>query len=299
MVLLAPVLTEITSGNTSVQALRDPRVVIFLLLAYGFPLIVIRELSVRWRLSAAGIVFLGLAYGFLNEGLLAQTLIRAEHVPIDRFDRYIFFAGFNLSWICLIVPWHALLAVLFPITLVHGWFPSCAKAPWLKGGTFRTLSAVLIAAVTLLAILRAPHPQMAICLAAMVVLTWLAYWAGRGKGSGTVPAAHRRSALLLGSTSYLLLFLGLIFLAALRVPAWLYFIAAGILLWLCWVLLRGVTAHMALGAYFIAALFNLTSGAKRHSVVAMLTGSLLAIAFAAAAAFWPRWGLGEASPASK
>ncbi len=44
----------------------------------------------RWRLSTRGIVLLGLTYGILNEGLVAQTLVRYDHVPIDRFDRYIY-----------------------------------------------------------------------------------------------------------------------------------------------------------------------------------------------------------------
>src|SRR5512135_1878497 len=88
LVLLAPVLTEVATGNTPLRAYLDPRIALFLTLAYSVPAVVIRELAVRRRLSVGGVFLLGLAYGIWNEGLLAQTLIRAEHVPIDRFDHY-------------------------------------------------------------------------------------------------------------------------------------------------------------------------------------------------------------------
>jgi hypothetical protein len=97
LLVAPPVLTEIVSGNTPVRAVLDPRIAIFLVLAYSFPLLIIREISWRCRLSIAGTFFLGLAYGVLNEDLLAKTLLRHDHVPIDKFDHYICFGGFNLS----------------------------------------------------------------------------------------------------------------------------------------------------------------------------------------------------------
>src|SRR3974390_1926823 len=89
LVCCAPILTEIVSGNTPAHAFLDLRVAVFLVLAYSWRLLVIRELALRWRLSTLGIFVLGLAYGVVNEGLLVQTLIRYEHVPINQFDRYI------------------------------------------------------------------------------------------------------------------------------------------------------------------------------------------------------------------
>jgi hypothetical protein len=116
LVFSAPILTEIVSGNTPAHGLLDPRIGLFLFMAYSLPLLVIRELTLRWRLTTLGVFPLGLAYGIWNEGLLAQTLIRFEQLPIDKFDRYIYAAGFNFSWAAMIVPWHALLAVVFPLS---------------------------------------------------------------------------------------------------------------------------------------------------------------------------------------
>src|SRR5712692_8565093 len=86
LIVIAPVLTEIVSGNMPAHALLNPRTAGFLFLAYSFPIVVIREVVVRRRLPVSGVFLLGLAYGILNEGLLAQTLIRSEHVPVNRFD---------------------------------------------------------------------------------------------------------------------------------------------------------------------------------------------------------------------
>src|SRR5262249_29896854 len=90
LLVAPPILTEIASGNTPVHALLNPRVAFFLVLAYGSPLLIIRESSLRWQLSTAGMFLQGLAYGIVNEGLLAQTLVRSDHVPIDKFDHYIY-----------------------------------------------------------------------------------------------------------------------------------------------------------------------------------------------------------------
>jgi hypothetical protein len=86
LILTAPVLTEIVSGNTPVHRFLDPRVPIFFVVAYSLPLVVIREAAFRKQISMAGVFVLGLAYGIWNEGLLAQTLIRFDHIPINKFD---------------------------------------------------------------------------------------------------------------------------------------------------------------------------------------------------------------------
>src|SRR5262249_49671180 len=172
LLVAPPIRTEIASGKPPVNALLNPRVAFFLVLAYGFPLLIIRELSLRRRLSTAGVFLQGLAYGIVNEGLLAQTLVRSDHVPIDKFDHYIYAGGFNLSWASVIIPWHAFFAVLFPLALLTFWFPSSAQDPWLGKRVYRLLAAVLIALLTFVSFARAPHPQMLVCLLAISALTW-------------------------------------------------------------------------------------------------------------------------------
>jgi hypothetical protein len=286
LVAIAPILTEIVSGNTPAHTLLDPRIVLFLLMGYSLPLLIIRELSVRWRLSTAGVFLLGLAYGILNEGLIAQTLLRSEHVPIDKFDHYIYAAGFNFSWFCVIVPWHALLAVLFPITLVAFWFPSCSQTTWLATQAFAALSAVLIGLIVFLGVVRRPHPQMLACLFGMAVLVVFATLF-RGRGTGQPSRKDRWvAAFLFGIAAYFAFFLGTIVLATVRVSALVFLANAPASLAALAIFSRRMeflilpaAASVALGVYFAVAGFNALGGIAGHSLEKGGTGSVLAIVF--------------------
>jgi hypothetical protein len=303
LVFSTPILTEIVSGNTPAHALLDPRVALFLLMAYSLPLLVLRELALRWGLSTPGVFVLGLAYGIWNEGLLARTLLRYQHVPIARFDHYVCAAGFNFSWAALIVPWHALLAILFPLALVAGLFPSEAQATWLGKRVFAALAAVLIALILFLSIVRKPHPQMLACLFAMAALVFVS-WLFRGRQA--LSSRRKIRAVFpfaVGAVGYPAFISVAILLAGRRAPALAYFsyVVAGLttLGVLCrrFHLLRPpAAARLAVGAYFAASLFNLLGGITRHSLETILTGGFLAAVFLLAAFIGLREGSLPASP---
>jgi hypothetical protein len=299
LVISAPILTEIVSGNTPAHALLNPRIDLFLLVAYSLPLLVIREVFLRWRLPALGLFLLGLAYGIWNEGLLAQTLIRHEHVPMEQFDGYIYAAGFNFSWAAVIVPWHALLAVAFPMALAGGLFPSCERKRFLGNRTFAALTAILAALILFISVARKPHPQMLVCLFAMSTLVFLAYLL---RGSQAAESrSHPRQAIpfLLGALAYPAFIFGAIALASNRVPASAYFA-------IIFAIFAGLAAlgrrynvntapaatGFALGAYFAASLFNMAGGVAHHSLEKVLTGAILAGVFSLLAIAGPA----EASP---
>lgn len=286
LVLIAPVLTEVGTGNTPLLVYLDPRVFLFLALAYSLPVVVIREVAVRRRLSVPGIFLLGLAYGLWNEGLLAQTLIRAQHVPIDRFDHYLFAGGFNWAWACLIVPWHALFAVLFPIALVHHRWPDSAAEPWLGRRTFAALASLVAAAAIFISVVRTPHPQMSACLAGIVLLALLGL--GRCGSAQEEPVEAKRVLPLFtfGAVSYLAIFLTLVIEAG-RVPGAVY-LASATLLFSAFAWLSGrrgllrppKVADVALGGYFAVAAFHALAGLGKHSVVETVVGLVLCLILA-------------------
>ncbi|MGH9688286.1 MAG: hypothetical protein ACRD5K_14475, partial [Candidatus Acidiferrales bacterium] len=286
LVLIAPVLTEIVSGNTPPHALLHPSVDIFLIAVYSLPLLVIRELTVRWRLRTVGVFLLGLAYGLFNEGLVAQTLIRYQHAPIANFDLYLCAAGVNFSWAALILPWHALMAVTFPVALLGLWFPSCAQSNWLGTKALLVLVTVVGGGSVFLGVVRRPEFQMRVFLFAMAVLVGCA-WLCRGEVS--VASGHgirRWRAFALGAIFYVALFLGATLLAGRKAPAELYFLfVAVLLLILGWIGRRYKFERLpnaglgALGAYFSASLFNGVGGLMRHSREAVLCGAILSLIF--------------------
>ena len=285
LVLTAPVLTEIVSGNTPIHRFLDPRVPIFFLVAYSLPLVVIREAAFRWRISMAGVFLLGLAYGIWNEGLLAQTLIRFDHVPINRFDRYIYAAGFNFSWTVVIVPWHAMLAIIFPIALVSALFPGVESDDWVGRRQFLLLSFLWIALVTFVGIARKPHAQMIACAAAIFLLMFSSFFLRRRSNIET-----RRTGTGLPFVTGILAYIGFIIpsilLAGNHVLPPLYFGAVLSIVGAFWILgwylrLYPQLARVGLGAYVAASGFNLLAGIAQHSVERILTGAVLAIIFCA------------------
>lgn len=286
LVVMAPIFTEVVSGNTPPHAFLRPSVTVFLVAAYSFPLLVMRELSVRWQLSTPGVFVLGLAYGFLNEGLLAQTLIRAEHVPMPNFNHYAYAAGVNFSWVCVIVPWHALLAVLFPLALLAHWFPSCSRERWLGNRAFAILGAALIACVAFIGLVRTPHPQMRAFLLVMAGLIAIASLLRSRRAPQPVAPAGRVFPFVFGVVLYLGIFLVPLILASTRVSLTTFFASVVTLLVFLGLLSRRMgfadvpaAAMVALGSYFTASVFGATAGIARHSLEASLCGGLLAGCF--------------------
>ncbi len=222
-IALAPAfLAEIGSGNTPLAALADPRVDLFLTLAYGFPLLIISELRTRLRLGDAGVFLLGLAYGFINEGLLAQTLIRFDNVPIAEFNEYLYVAGFNLAWTALIVCWHAFISVLFPLALADSWFRDNAGRPVLSDRVFLLLGATLAAAIAFLGIVRTPHPQMLACAVAIGLLT-LSAMVFPAHDKDSIAAQPRFKHFLFGFIAFHATLITAIAMAHARVSPALYF----------------------------------------------------------------------------
>jgi hypothetical protein len=286
LVLIAPVLTEIVSGNTPPHALLRPRIDLFLIAVYSLPLLVIRETAIRCRLGTAGVFLLGLAYGLLNEGLIAQTLIRYQRVPMPNFDGYLCASGINFSWAALILPWHALMAVIFPIALLGFWFPSCAQSTWLGKRAFAVLALVVAGGSAFLGLVRTPHFQMRISLLTMAALVACA-GLFRGEHLPAIRMEMRKwTAFAIGGTFYIAMFGGANVLASRKVPAELYLAAVTLLFAaLGWIARRFEferlpdSAMVALGAYFAASLFNGLRGVVRHSPEAVVCGTILSLAF--------------------
>jgi hypothetical protein len=286
LAVIAPILTEIVSRNTPPHALLHPSTDVFLIAVYSLPVLLIRELSVRWRLRTLGVFLLGLVYGLLNEGLVAQTLIRYEHVPMANFDRYVCGAGINFSWVALIVPWHALMAVLFPIALLGLWFPACAETRWLGRKAYFALATVVSGGVVFLGLARTPRFQMHVFLQAMAALVSCA-WLCRGRAVLTSRNSVRKfQGFALGAGLYLTLFLGATILAGRKVASEVYFpFVIVVLLGWGWIARRKEferlpdAAMVALGAYFVASVFNCLSRFMRQLREAVLSGAILALAF--------------------
>lgn len=144
--LFSIVFTEVLTGATPFMKFLNPATFLFLFALYALPVALIREARVRWHLGVWGVFFLGLAYGILNEGMAAKTLLRTTHVPIPSFDYYVMFLGVNIGFAILILVWHALHSVLMPILFTHVMFPTERDRPWLNKKVAALFAILAIAA---------------------------------------------------------------------------------------------------------------------------------------------------------
>lgn len=132
LVFITPVLTELLSGNLVFSKFFSPPILLFLLVVYGLPVLLIREFAISRRLGIEGIFFLGIAYGIFNEGICAKTLLMSKNVPLgDVYGHYPLFGGINIAWAGMILIWHALHSVLYPILIVSVLYPDSRKSVWL------------------------------------------------------------------------------------------------------------------------------------------------------------------------
>ncbi len=145
LALIVPFLTELLSGNTPLATFIDPMVFGYFVVMYGFPALLIREAWIRWRIGMVPLFALGIAYAILNEGVAARTLLLTDHEmfmePLRGFDTF----GLNLPWASLILPWHALYSVLYPIMIVTVLYPKASRQRWLSNGAVLVLSLTVFA----------------------------------------------------------------------------------------------------------------------------------------------------------
>ena len=88
LLLIPGPLAEVLSQNVALLTFVQPVPFLLVTLTYGVPVLVIRELAVARKLNDAGLILLGLAYGILNEGVLAKTLTLSDGPPLQDFAGY-------------------------------------------------------------------------------------------------------------------------------------------------------------------------------------------------------------------
>ena len=279
LVLIAPLLTELLSTNvTLLQFAVQPWLYpFFVTLGYGIPVLLIRETALRWRLGVPGLCSLGLIYGIYNEGLWAKTFLLTQHMPVHEFEGYGVIAGIALPWALTISLWHALYAVVFPLTIVLYHCPKELDLPWLGRKTYYALLA-LIAGISLLPFFSSGKPpqgapagtvtQLGLYVAVSAALVLAAVALPRAAAVDT--PGHVRTACL-GMFILVLILLVPIVLAQKKFALggfYLYMAAVAMLIFLLLHVINGRKSRMlfSLGGILGMALFVLVIGGASGSI---------------------------------
>jgi hypothetical protein len=144
--------------------------------------LLIRELSLRWKKGWASILLLGTAYGILEEGVAVHTFFSPGGSPVGVLGSYGHFLGTNWVWAVGLAGFHGAISIALPILLVSLWWPEARQLRLLEGRRFLWTSLAYVSTVLIFAVI-APHAPSwagyAGCLLAVTILVALARWVPR------------------------------------------------------------------------------------------------------------------------
>jgi hypothetical protein len=148
LVLLTPCV-EFLTGSTSLGAVvtvPSAAFTFFLLTwpSYALPVLLIRDAVVAWNKGIASLLALGIAYGALNEGLLAKTYFAVNsNSPLlgGGTGRWI---GINWPWVTEITLFHMIVSISVPVVLSFLLFPETRRVRLLSDRTVRWFFGLLL-----------------------------------------------------------------------------------------------------------------------------------------------------------
>ncbi len=196
--LLAPLIGEFLLGNLPVTWLGA---LVTLAPLYGGAAVLIRELARRAGRGWPTMLLLGLAYAWIEEAFVTQSLFNPDYVGLRLLDfGYIPSLGIGAWWTVFVLGIHTIWSTAVPIALIEGWSGTAPAGtrPWLGrfGLTVFALLFVLGCVVT-----TAVHPPGSVGVSPaqgvvsgliVVSLGFLAFRLPRQRPAN--PSRHRRAA---------------------------------------------------------------------------------------------------------
>ncbi len=289
LILITPFLTELLCSNIPASVFFHPYVFFMTVLVYGLPVLAIRELSIRWNLGILGILIFGVAYGIYNEGICAKTLLLTQNVPIDAFDGYSFLT-INFSWSILILVWHALHSILYPILTVTYLYPENQPSTWLNRKLL-VLACLLFTTAGVIMFFNTPRIQVPLVYPLLftgiiICLVFVSKFVAKTPLIKTVPVKTSIYPAILGFCFHLFYVLGLVILAQKKLPELLLLLYAVFILILVYYFLKMkewlTIPHLlvfAIGDYCGVSFFSTISGLTKGSLEITVVSIFFVILF--------------------
>ena len=127
--LLAPLVAEYLLGSMPMALIA---VLPLMAAMYGSAAILIREAAVRSGGGWVTIALLGIAYGFVEEGFITQSLFNPNYLHLRLLDfGYVPALGTGLPWLVFVVTIHTVWSIAVPIGFAEALFPAKRAERWL------------------------------------------------------------------------------------------------------------------------------------------------------------------------
>ncbi len=134
------------------------------------------------------IIFLAVAYGILEEGLMIQSFFNIAHADLDNLSGYGMFLGVQWPWTIMLILFHATISTLIPIVIADLLWPKYRNKPLLKkrGLMFSFIGLTLVVIIWMVFVIGQKfdlayihyHPNNLLIISSLVIvflLIWLAY----------------------------------------------------------------------------------------------------------------------------
>ncbi len=140
LLFLSPLIAEYLLGSLPVSMLPILPVMI---LMYGTGAVLVREIVRRAGKGWPSLILLATAYGFIEEGLVTQSLFNPNYMHLRLLD-FGFIQGLGTSpvWAIYVLGLHMFWSISAPVGLVESLFPAKRTTPWL-GPIGTTIMALL------------------------------------------------------------------------------------------------------------------------------------------------------------
>ncbi len=195
LLLLSPLIAEYLLGSLPVSMLPILPVMV---LMYGSGAVLIREIVRQTGKGWPSLILLATAYGFIEEGLVTQSLFNPNYMHMRLLDfGFIPALGTSLVWAIYVLALHMFWSIATPVGLTESLFPKRRDTPWLgKIGlgvvaVLYVLGSLLVAAFTYKSLPFMASPPQLIAVAAIVVALIVAAFAWpKPQAAGTAKVPH-------------------------------------------------------------------------------------------------------------
>jgi len=160
--------TIVTSSTSPLKIVLNPLSLPFIALFYGTADLIIREIIVRRRAGLASVLLLGVAFGFVNEGVAAGTWYTV------RPQGYLFIGGVDWTWALSLTIFHTIISVIVPIAFIEIAFPFIRGKPLLRRFGIIVCAVLFLGFALLVALTPQYRPYRLAALAVAVLLALLA-----------------------------------------------------------------------------------------------------------------------------
>ena len=129
LLILSPLIAEYLLGSMPVAMLP---ILPVMMLMYGAGALLIREIVRRTGKGWPTLILLATAYGFVEEGLVTQSLFNPNYMHLRLLDfGFLPALGTSPVWAIYVLGLHIVWSIATPIGLVECLFPARRTTPWL------------------------------------------------------------------------------------------------------------------------------------------------------------------------